>query len=186
MAALDPLDNNRNWVRAAMGLKYLKEGLESFVENEIVKLQTSFLQDIRSTHGLPMTATCNQCTLNQILSGKCPNKLCDKIAVKIVAQHRFTQKDQNGRAKNKNAPCWKNTDVKKWCSSPWEIAKCFMANGYSRIMSVKETDCTAILSVLINCLSLQNTLTTRINPPKDIISKVSFHSWIMSKYIVFV
>ena len=173
MMAPDPLDNNRNWVRAAMGLKYLKEGLESFVEDEIVNLQTTFLQDIRSSHGLSQTATCNQCTLKQILAGKCPNKLCDKIAVKIVDQHRYTPIAPNGFAKNYNAPCWKNTDVTKWCSSPWEIAKCFMANGYSGKMSAKETDCTGILSVLINCLSLQNTLTTRINPPNDIISKVS-------------
>lgn len=51
---------------------------------------------------------------------------------------------------------WKNADRKKWCNSPWELAKCFIhAQGYKSKTSFSESDINALLSILKNCRVFQ-------------------------------
>ena len=102
-----------NWVRGGLGLKYLTEGLESFVDDTLKSVQRGYIDDIRNnTPGL-QEVRCTECTTANILpcptpgmcnlrkrgkinicsyhdktdklktSRPCPNSICDKIRVKI-------------------------------------------------------------------------------------------------------
>ena len=152
----------RNWVKGALSYKYLKCGIQEFVDC----LVASEHQRIVSTYG----NNCNQCTFRDLKpkhekikdpsSGKnicrwsqsscnclyqkkipCPRNVCGAILDDILENHGSTPP----------APNWKNTDVQKWCSCPWEVAKCFIkAPGYSDKTSVAEIDAAGLLQLFIN------------------------------------
>ena len=174
----DPL--YRNWVKAGLGIKYLHEGIASYVDIQVKTLHNDFLSDIRNNLG-NQSGSCSSCKLENVLpcatfglcSGKpcrfhrlhrytpCPNKVCDKLYKKIKTMHRDEK------------PSWKNTDPTKWCTDHWEIGKCFMAEtGYYDKQSAVDTDCTGLLSVIVNCLYMAKTCDVYIDPPNDIVCKV--------------
>lgn len=153
----DPL--YKNWLKAGLGLKYLKKGLENFVSSEIqitfaningnvsqllsssssldCSKQTYFTQSTKS----PPKYFCsydnsydkNQCDKN------CPNLVCSKLVEEIAKFHRHGK------------PIWSNTDPCFWTSDAWEIAKCFLSvDGYSHTRNAADTDCSGLLSIMIN------------------------------------
>lgn len=179
-----------NWVKGGLGLKYLNEGLESFVDDTLKDVQAGFLDDIRrNTPGL-QDVECTECTTANVLpcptpgmcnlrkrggictyhdktdplktSRSCPNLICDTIFDKIHHQHRF------------KSPSWKNTNAQNWCTNHYEIGKCFLPkSGYENKTVITETDSSGLLNMSINCLPIQNRLDVQITPPNDILSKVS-------------
>ncbi|XP_045194456.2 uncharacterized protein LOC123550081 [Mercenaria mercenaria] len=57
-----------------------------------------------------------------------------------------------------------NTDTQKWCTDPWEIAKCFInAPGYSDKSKAADIDTPGLLHLFINNTSLQSHLSDSIN-----------------------
>lgn len=110
-----------------------------FVEREIKLVHQQIINK------LPAGAICNSCTTQNVVlcptkdvctierSGKCrfhsvlptscPNKICDTIAKEIKSIHNY------------NTPSWRNTDASRWCTSAWELAKCFLpSDGYLTLM----------------------------------------------------
>ena len=180
-----------NWVKGGLGLHYLKEGLESFVDDTVKNVQGGFFNDIRrNTPGLH-EIKCTGCTTANVLpcptpgmcnlrrrggictyhdkttslktSRPCPNSICDKVRLKISHQHRYSN------------PSWQNTNAQSWGTNHYEIGKCFLPKfGYEDKTATSETDCSGILNIAINCLPVQNRLDVQINPPNDILSKVRF------------
>ncbi|XP_045156272.2 uncharacterized protein LOC123522858 [Mercenaria mercenaria] len=155
----------RQWVKAGLGLGYLKEGLVPFCDDVTKQQHEDILDKIKQTKNLP-TVTCgqcswrnlrpdhlkigkNQCSLGQAncnccyTSGKipCPNNVCGAIYDNIITNH----------ASKPPAPNWKNTQSQQWTGDPWSIAKCFInASGYDLKTSAADIDCTGLLHVIIN------------------------------------
>ncbi|XP_045216963.2 uncharacterized protein LOC123566709 [Mercenaria mercenaria] len=155
----------RQWVKAGLGLGYLKEGLAPFCDDVAKQQHKDILDNIKQTKNLS-TVTCGQCTLRTLkpdhvktgnkqcplgqancnccyTSGKtvCPNNVCGAIYDNILTNHASTPP----------APNWKNTLTQQWIGDPWSIAKSFInAPGYDRKTSAAEIDCTGLLHVIIN------------------------------------
>ncbi|XP_053402833.1 uncharacterized protein LOC123550398 [Mercenaria mercenaria] len=156
----------RNWVRGGLAYKYLKEGIKGFADDVVNEEHRRINQDVISGR------SCNQCTNGSLRplhpcqkdqAGKnkcswgqnscnclytkkkqCPNKVCNVIMEEILKIH----------ASAPPSPNWKNTDMQKWCSDPWEIAKCFIKPpGYSDKSGADNIDISGLLHVFINNIS---------------------------------
>ncbi|XP_060569438.1 uncharacterized protein LOC132727867 [Ruditapes philippinarum] len=170
----------RNWVRGVLAYKYLKCGLKGFADYLVVAEHQRILSAHRNT--------CNQCNFRDLKpvhkkdlsSGRsicprsqnncnclrqnkipCPNNFCDAVFEDILNSHGSTPP----------APNWKNTDVQKWCSSPWEIAKCFInAPGYTDKSSATDIDASGLLHLFINNTNFHSHMTCVITG-SDCLSK---------------
>ncbi|XP_053408752.1 uncharacterized protein LOC123561885 isoform X1 [Mercenaria mercenaria] len=175
----------RNWVKAGLGLKYLKEGLETFSDDVIDQQHTDIINVVQKKHNLPMV-NCGQCNLRNLQpdhvrnnnkqcplgqnncncmfpGGKitCPNNVCGAIYDEIIINH----------ASNPPAPNWKNTDVQNWCTDAWAVAKCYInAPGYTTKRNAKEIDCTGLLRLYINSKYLQRKIQCKITG-QDVFTK---------------
>ncbi|XP_045216939.2 uncharacterized protein LOC123566694 isoform X2 [Mercenaria mercenaria] len=155
----------RQWVKAGLGLFYLREGLAPFCEDIAKQQHSDILDNIKQAKNLS-TVTCGQCSCTTLRpdhakggnrscmlgqrkcnccnpAGKisCPNKVCGAIYDAIVTSHGFTPP----------APCWKNTETEHWCTDPWTIAKCFInAPGYEKKASAADIDCIGLLHLIRN------------------------------------
>ncbi|XP_060568194.1 uncharacterized protein CXorf38 homolog, partial [Ruditapes philippinarum] len=158
----------RQWVKAGLGLGYLKDGLVPFCNDIADQQHKDILQTIRSTKALQSNVTCGSCRVETLkpdhkpvgnaknrdcplgqvkcsccCKGKiaCPNNICGAIYDFIVQHH----------ASSPPAPNWKNTDAQQWVTDPWSICKCFInAPGYEDKTSAGETDCTGLLILMMN------------------------------------
>ncbi|XP_053401745.1 uncharacterized protein LOC123548988 [Mercenaria mercenaria] len=174
----------RNWVRGGLAYKYLKEGIKGFADDVVEEEHRRINQDVISGR------SCNQCSIRDLRplhtckkdhAGRnkcpwgqnscnclyrkklgCPAKVCDLIMEEILENHASTPPSPN----------WKNTDLQKWCSAPWEIAKCFInAPGYSDKSTADDIDISGLLHVFINNISYKTHLSDNINRG-DIFQKI--------------
>ncbi|XP_053405586.1 uncharacterized protein LOC123566720 isoform X2 [Mercenaria mercenaria] len=155
----------RQWVKAGLGLGYLKEGLAPFCDDVAKQQHKDILDNIKQTKNLS-TVTCGQCALRTLkpdhvkignkqcplgqancnccyTKGKiaCPSNVCGAIYDSIITNHASTPP----------APYWKNTQIQQWIKDPWSIAKSFInAPGYDQKTSAADIDCTGLLHVIIN------------------------------------
>ncbi|XP_060567682.1 uncharacterized protein LOC132726380 [Ruditapes philippinarum] len=184
-------DKYRQWVKAGLGLGYLKEGLVPFCNDIADQQHKDILQNIRSTKSLPSTVTCGSCgvetlkpdhmpipgnagnkvcPLGQVkcsccFKGKiaCPNNICGAIYDFIVQHH----------SSSPPAPNWKNTDAQQWMTDPWSICKCFInAPGYEQKQSACETDCTGLLILMINNQYFHSHIGCNVTGTNNLFSKV--------------
>ncbi|XP_053380251.1 uncharacterized protein LOC128548797 [Mercenaria mercenaria] len=201
MAHKAQLENRkyRNWVRAGLGIKYVKEGLEPFCDHLVKQQHIAILDKVKQKHNLS-TVSCGlcdvhtlqpdhiqtkprQCHLGQMYCnclyprGKtpCPNKVCGAIHDAIIQLHASTPP----------APYWRNADAHQWCTEPWAVAKCFInAPGYEQKINSVEFDLTGLLHVLINNIEFQQQLKCVVTGT-DVFSRVRmcrndiFHSHTM-------
>ncbi|XP_053388725.1 uncharacterized protein LOC128551828 [Mercenaria mercenaria] len=187
----------RNWVRGVLAYKYLRCGIEGFAdaiaqkEHErilhVVKQNPSFkvcnkcdLRTLRPIHECDpnikkrecplQLASCN-CLKEKKYTKKCRHNACDAILEEIIKSH----------ASSPPAPNLKNTDIEKWCSAPWEVAKCFIAApGYRKKTDASDIDIAGLLHVFINSIEFQNKI-TNVNIFKEVLYKrnMIFHSTTM-------
>ncbi|XP_053395660.1 uncharacterized protein LOC123525798 [Mercenaria mercenaria] len=166
----------RNWIRGALGLKYLKIGLEGFSDIAVGKHHSEFLTRLSGTGN-----KCTRCTTKLLLPSHkqehCPKKsncLCSKKPDKrlpcpnggfcstfydnIFFDHRFF------------CPLMANTDIHKWGSDPWSVATCYISTtGYKDKKSAKEIDCAGLLTLFINNTFFERSLgSVEINGETDL------------------
>jgi hypothetical protein len=181
----------RQWVKAGLGLGYLKDGLAPFCYDIAHQQHKDILQNIRSTKSIPSTVTCGSCQVETLkpdhepvgnagnkvcplgqvkcsccYKGKspCPNKICGAIYDYIV-QHN---------ASSPPAPYWKNSDAQLWSTDPWSICKCFInAPGYEQTQSAGECDCTGLLHLIINNQYFHSHIGCNVTGINNIFSKVN-------------
>ncbi|XP_053383115.1 uncharacterized protein LOC128549728 isoform X3 [Mercenaria mercenaria] len=162
----------KNWIRGALGLKFLKLGLEN-VSDRLVKNQHSdFMNMLVNKYGI-MCTMCTQCSVESLLPShneekkkkNCRNKkclcahhlqnrvfcpsggFCSQFYDLVVQGHRFVD------------PLLANTDIQNWSSEPWSVATCYISTtGYKGKTSAKEIDCTGLLSLFINDLFFHRSL----------------------------
>ncbi|XP_060558009.1 uncharacterized protein LOC132718323 [Ruditapes philippinarum] len=156
----------RNWVRGVLAYKYLKKGLEGFaddvVKQEHKRILSAIYQKSSTTCKLRPKHECsthcagkNECLLSRIKctclyakKEKCRFQVCEHIMNDILGSHGSTSPTPN----------WENTDIQKWCTEPWEVAKCFInAPGYF-YKTKADMDISGLLHVFINNASLHSHL----------------------------
>ncbi|XP_045181433.2 uncharacterized protein LOC123540454 isoform X2 [Mercenaria mercenaria] len=171
MAGANKRSDYKSWVKGSLGFQYLKYGLVGFCEEIVTKQYEEILNDIKQNKKL-LKLVCGQCSIDtlrpdhvqnmskhcplgqiqcncQSPSGKvsCRNKLCGAIYDKIITLH----------ASIPPSPNWQNTNLRDWCTNPWEIAKCFISqDGYAQTKTAFDTDCTGILSIFMNATFLRS------------------------------
>ena len=169
----------KHWVKARLGLIYLKEGLAPFCQGIANQQRKHILDNIRQTKSLASNATCGTCQYKTLKPnhnctgseecpyglfdcncryprGKyaCPNGICGAIYDDIIRNHRFT-------------PNWENTDSRLWTSDPWSIAKCFI-NGYDLNTSAAGTDCIGLLHMIRNNRYFQNHISSNLTGTSNV------------------
>jgi hypothetical protein len=180
----------RQWVKAGLGLGYLKEGLVPFCNDIADQQHKDILQNIRTTKSLPSNVTCGSCRVETLKPdhkpvGNAKNKVCffgqvkcnccstkGKIACHIcgaiydfIVQHH---------ASTPPAPDWKNSDAQQWSTDPWSVCKCFInAPGYKDKTSAVDTDCTGLLHVIINNKYFHSHIGCNVTGPNNLFSKVN-------------
>ncbi|XP_053389221.1 uncharacterized protein LOC128552215, partial [Mercenaria mercenaria] len=150
-------DMFKNWIRGALGIKYLKLGIQEFAENSVQSHHFEIMKQLPSVGNV-----CTNCTEDVLLpshtQGQCPRKskclcskqrknrrvcqsqrFCSKFYDKILFDHRFFDLTLT------------NTDIQSWGTDPWSVATCYInTTGYRGKLSAKEVDCSGLLSLLIN------------------------------------
>lgn len=176
-----------NWLKGALAVLFAREGLTEFVQNEITDFQRDLLNSVFTQNGIPSGTICNSCTTENLLkcptpefcgrkrpcklhdpsvqnktpNQKCPNNICNNVKDNILNHHRFCE------------PTWQITDATRWCTDPFEIAKCYLPpKGYSNKKSLVEIDFNGTLAIIINNKIFQNKLTAQLNAPSHIFAKV--------------
>ncbi|XP_060585902.1 uncharacterized protein LOC132741690, partial [Ruditapes philippinarum] len=180
----------RQWVKAGLGLGYLKEGLVPFCTDIADQQHKDILQNIRSRKSLPSTVTCGSCQVETLkpdhkplgnaknrvcplgqvkcsccFKGKitCPNNICGAIYDFIVKHH----------SSSPPTPNWKNSDAQQWFTDPWSICKCFInATGYEQKQSAGETDCPGLLHLMINNQYFHSHIGCNVTGTNNLFSKV--------------
>jgi hypothetical protein len=177
----------RNWVRGGLAYKYLKQGLEGFADDVVKQDHKRILSAINYTPGIICTrciignlkpthpyitnsAGKNECYWGQhkcnclhTKKKNCRLHICDHIMEELFRSHGSTPPTVN----------WANTDIQKWCTEPWEVAKCFInAPGYSDKTKAADIDISGLLLVFINNTNLHSHLACSM-AGKNVFIKVS-------------
>ena len=174
----------QNWIRATLGLRYLKEGLATFISQEADEQYKNYVQYVLSltkrseydctnctpenllpNHGVE-NKKCNQTGIDNCFCAKrfrknrrmCPQaSACGILYDAIIDEHTH------------KAPSWHNTNIEKWSSSSFEFFKCFISTpGYKTKSSFAQLDALALLSICQNNRKLK----ANFNDIKDKIEKV--------------
>ncbi|XP_053386992.1 uncharacterized protein LOC123541808 [Mercenaria mercenaria] len=154
-------DLYRNWVRGALGLKYLKVGLEGLLEPLVEKRHKELLKkaEAGTDYNFKHCKKCNnenfiphpkskcqrterkyKCFCTNRNGRECPSDgFCGFMYNQIVSDHQFGE------------PTLKNTQIENWSTSPWSIATTYInTEGYVGKSSAKEIDCSGLLSIFAN------------------------------------
>ncbi|XP_060554077.1 uncharacterized protein LOC132715108 [Ruditapes philippinarum] len=184
------LKNNkyRQWVKAGLGLGYLKEGLAPFCDDIGRQQHNDIINKIQQTKTPQPNVPCGACQITTLQPDHvrvskgicplkqdkcnccfpnnkrpCPNNVCGAIYDSIIQYH----------ASMPPAPFWKNSDVQQWSTEPWEVCKCFInAPGYKDKTSAVDTDCTGLLHVIINNKYFHSHIGCNVTGPNNLFSKV--------------
>ncbi|KAH3725010.1 hypothetical protein DPMN_050838 [Dreissena polymorpha] len=178
-----------NWFKTAMGMNITREGLLAIVQEITRACYADIRKVIQRKHGVSTYVVCNQCHTPNVLPCDLTNKtcnrqglkcafheihkplncrnnnLCNEICKQIVEQHRFRNKL---KLQSFLGPTWIFTDASKWCTDPWQIAKCFLSkDGSKDVNNADDTDFNGIINVIINCEYFQryfkDDLTQQVN-----------------------
>lgn len=146
-----------NWIKAHLAISTATEVIRDSIDKTITDFHEKILRDTKQKTGGILCYNCTNedilpCTTKSVCIKKggvcqfhsskqyrpCPNNVCDFIRNAIKKAHI-----------NK-CPRWKNTRAEKWCSEAWELAKCYMPDGYSDVTEVGNTDFNGLISVMLN------------------------------------
>jgi len=151
----------RNWIRASLGLKTLKEGLVGFIENEAHRQYEQCVKQVKQNAGIS-DYNCNQCSFDTLLPlnqsnpnrrGNTQKRTCPQGGACGIFY------DLVDKEHTKTAPKWCNSNFDQWSSSHVEFIKCFIfTSGYNEKKSFEQLDALALLQICRNNRSLHATL----------------------------
>ncbi|XP_052821110.1 uncharacterized protein LOC128246747 isoform X1 [Mya arenaria] len=174
----------QNWVKAALALNITKEGLQDFVDGVLIDVHQDIYSTVRTSKVLPPGTACAQCFTENVLKcptrgictspkncrfhnshqkmyAPCPNGICEGVRDEIIQHHMFS------------GPSWKNTNADKWCTSHWEIGKCFLPpDGYKTVSSINDSDFNGVISVMMNCKDFQTKLSFNVATQPNLLIEV--------------
>ena len=150
----------KNWIIANLGLMYTKKLLEDFVKVEVEKFHRIIKRKVQSKLSasisypihcrtqtlmkkhcgdIPCQTSfmCDICRQTGNCVSSCINNVCQKLQKEIKNSH------------STNKPTWSNTNASLWADDYWEVGKCFLPKGYADTKTIKDTDCTGLLTIMI-------------------------------------
>ncbi|WAR15828.1 hypothetical protein MAR_030422, partial [Mya arenaria] len=172
-------EDSQYWLKYLLAPTY---GLRNLAEHGSFETQRNILSSILADKGqsrvaictMCMTANLFRCPTRGLCSHKqnckfhntetkqyrpCPNRICEDFRDKICELHRY------GR------PSWKNTRAELWCTNHFEVAKCFMAEGYEDVTSFKNLDLNGTLDLVVNCTEYESYFPLLLTYPKEILTE---------------
>lgn len=92
-------------------------------------------------------------TLLKPIWSSCIRQLTDSTTSAATGKHYCSMEAEIAKYNClTNRKDWKNANKKKWCTSSWEFAKCFIyASGYKNKNAIEEVDLNALLNIIKNC-----------------------------------
>ncbi|KAH3753119.1 hypothetical protein DPMN_187749 [Dreissena polymorpha] len=161
----------QNWLNCMIATYTTRDVIAQLAKLGFKAFYTDIRQDMLAKHGILQTTTCSSCIDP---SKQC--RLCSEIGHRIWNYHRFKRTHLKG-------PSWSNTDMTKWCSDSWELAKCYMPpTGYKNKPSADKTDFNGLIGALINCTWMQNYFTDDLSQNTNFCMKV-FGNLLVSLYL---
>ena len=130
-----------NWFKGVRVMEITDEAIRSFVATEITKFHDYIKSNFKHR------SMCGRCRSTN--ASHCSSRICSDITSLIELVHRYSP------------PCYKNSDITKWLSDPWEIAKCYMSR--SKELEGKpesDIDFPSVLNVVINNTRFQRLITS--------------------------
>ena len=135
-----------NWIKVGIALERVGEGLTDFCKAVV----HDFHKDLRLDFG--DTECSDGCTGKEIVRKfgppdekkhwtiDCPNKICNKWLGAIELELATSQ-------------CtWENSEITKWSTEPWQLAKVFMACGQQKSnVDPAQTGVLGLLQLMENC-----------------------------------
>ncbi|KAH3735156.1 hypothetical protein DPMN_041617 [Dreissena polymorpha] len=92
--------------------------------------------------------------------------LCSERCRLIWDNHRFKAGHLKGLS-------WSNTDLTKWCTNSWELAKCYTpSTGYKEKPTADITDFNGIINALYNCTWMKKYFTDDLSQDNNICTKI--------------
>ena len=140
------LDNQdyKNWVKAALCLHLVKEGLEDLADERSKDFHRQVLQDAGGSHSVCHTERISFDNNTGTIS--CCHPYCQQF-VNAISDLGI---DLNKRFRFRNN--LKNCDVRLWHSEHWELAKIFMNDGQTSVQKTpRDTDLSGIINFLSHC-----------------------------------
>ncbi|KAL3891809.1 hypothetical protein ACJMK2_004055 [Sinanodonta woodiana] len=141
-----------NWLKVGLALYYLKDGLSSFIQDEVDAMHQSLLQKLYNASTVPaqLCSSCNAKDVKQnrntyiwMFKSRCPISLCDTWLTELLALCT--------NPTSSKLYC-ENCDVTAWPKSPWECAKFYMPRGQTvHNTGPAQSDSQALLTLMANC-----------------------------------
>ncbi|KAL3891803.1 hypothetical protein ACJMK2_004049 [Sinanodonta woodiana] len=141
-----------NWLKVGLALYYLKDGLGSFIQDEVDAMHQSLLQKLYNASTVPaqLCSICNAKDVKQNrntyiwkFNSRCPISLCDTWLTELLALCT--------NPTSSKLYC-ENCDVTAWPKSPWECAKFYMPRGQTvHNTGPAQSDSQALLTLMANC-----------------------------------
>ncbi|KAL3891858.1 hypothetical protein ACJMK2_004103 [Sinanodonta woodiana] len=141
-----------NWLKVGLTLYYLKDGLSSFIQDEVNAMHQSLLQKLNNASTVP-AQLCSNCNAKDVkqnrntyiwkFKSRCPISLCDTWLTELLALCT--------NPTSSKLYC-ENCAVTAWPKSPWECAKFYMPRGQTvHNTGPAQSDSQALLTLMANC-----------------------------------
>ncbi|KAL3891815.1 hypothetical protein ACJMK2_004061 [Sinanodonta woodiana] len=141
-----------NWLKVGLALYYLKDGLGSFIQDEVDAMHQSLLQKLYNASTVP-AQLCSSCNAKDVkqnrktyaweFKNRCPISLCDTWLTELLALCT--------NPTSSKLYC-ENCAVTAWPKSPWECAKFYMPRGQAvHNIGPAQSDSQALLTLMASC-----------------------------------
>ncbi|KAL3891802.1 hypothetical protein ACJMK2_004048 [Sinanodonta woodiana] len=141
-----------NWLKVSLALYCLKDGLSSFLQDEVDAMHQSILQKLYNASTVP-AQLCSSCNAKDVKQNRntyiwkfkkpCPVSLCDTWLTELLALC--------SNPTSSKLYC-ENCDVTAWSQTPWECAKFYMPRGQTvHNTGPAQSDSQALLIMMANC-----------------------------------
>jgi len=147
-----------NWVKTSLSLLYLKEGITKFSNEKADVFHKDVTQLVRLRSTKAVTTQCTNCTYksakktnkNTTWRIDCKCNVCSVWLEEILPYHL-----------HKPLPniAWANSNPQLWPTDVWELAKLFQPYGCESHKNAEDSDCTALLTMMLNCTFFHTFLT---------------------------
>lgn len=141
----------KSWVKAALCLQVVKEGLETFADDKSKELHHKVYSHVSASHSICLAARTDPLKKIRKCCSKCQTIL---TSLESYCLGTFTfLKDQ-----------YNNTEVADWHTEPWQLAKLFMNRGQAKTSKrASETDLSGILNFIGRCSVPRNDVQNQAN-----------------------
>ncbi|KAH3864934.1 hypothetical protein DPMN_027967 [Dreissena polymorpha] len=156
--------DTRNWVKACLAVKCVRNGLIPLVLKYCLDHYDGNIREVRSVCKL-QDYTCRQCNVEELEPfhkgntkckyGRCGCKVNNKKSCKNNGACGVIY-DQIQAHHTTNDPNWSNTKSNLWSRSPWEQMKCYINTpGYTKRTNIDDADITALIQICLNYTPLK-------------------------------